>query len=181
LLKQQTLPFAFAMAQVDRRRWGEIARGRNLRAGECFGGNVLECARRGDADSRRALVAEVKARTAAVSVPEALIDLDCGATLRTEGRARRCEDSVRSPIAVPACLRNRSVDWKPALQSRQVRGPVFCATRRQNYSHRSASRINDASAKPRCSHERLYLRRFARRSPESVMSIQSAVAPRCGE
>ena len=35
------------------------------------GGNVLECARRGDADLRRALVAEVKARTAAVSVPDA--------------------------------------------------------------------------------------------------------------
>jgi hypothetical protein len=48
------------------------------------GGNVLECARRGDADLRRALVAEVKARTAAVSVPEALIDLDCEAFARAK-------------------------------------------------------------------------------------------------
>src|SRR5215472_4023876 len=48
------------------------------------GGNVLECARRGDADLRRALVAEVKARTATVSVPEALIDLDCEAFARAK-------------------------------------------------------------------------------------------------
>ena len=48
------------------------------------GGTVLECARRGDADLRRALVAEVKARTATVSVPEALIDLDCEAFARAK-------------------------------------------------------------------------------------------------
>jgi hypothetical protein len=38
--------------------------------------------------------------------------------------------------------------------------------------YRSASRIKDGSAKPRRSHERVYLRRFGRRSPESVMSIK---------
>jgi hypothetical protein len=48
------------------------------------GGNVLECARRGDADLRQALVAEVKARTAAVSVPKTLIDLDCEAFARAK-------------------------------------------------------------------------------------------------
>jgi len=48
------------------------------------GGNMVKCARRGDADLRRALVAEVKARTATVSVPEALIDLDCEAFARAK-------------------------------------------------------------------------------------------------
>ena len=45
---------------------------------------MLECARRGDADLRQALVAEGKARTATVRVPEALIDLDCEAFARAK-------------------------------------------------------------------------------------------------
>jgi len=64
---------------------------RYLRSGEHdplfgarIGGNMLECARRGDADLRQALVAEVKARTATVRVPEALIDLDCEAFARAK-------------------------------------------------------------------------------------------------
>jgi hypothetical protein len=40
-------------------------------------GSVLERIQRGDADLHRALASEVKARTAGVSVPEALIGLDC--------------------------------------------------------------------------------------------------------
>jgi hypothetical protein len=40
-------------------------------------GSVLERIQRGDADLRRAFASEVKARTAGVSVPEALIGLDC--------------------------------------------------------------------------------------------------------
>jgi hypothetical protein len=35
-----------------------------------------------------------------------------------------------------------------------------------------ASLIKDGSAKPHCSHERLYLTRFGRRPPASVMSIK---------
>jgi hypothetical protein len=43
------------------------------------GGSALERIERGDADLRRALLSEVKARTTSVTVPEALIDLDCEA------------------------------------------------------------------------------------------------------
>jgi hypothetical protein len=41
------------------------------------GSNVLERIKRGDADLRRALLSEVLARTADVTVPETLIGLDC--------------------------------------------------------------------------------------------------------
>ena len=46
------------------------------------GHDPVERAKRGDADLRRALVSEVKARTARVIVPKALVDLDCEAFAR---------------------------------------------------------------------------------------------------
>src|SRR5215470_2628960 len=48
-------------------------------SGAWRGGSVLKRIQRGDADLRRALISEVETRTAGVSVPEALIGLDCKA------------------------------------------------------------------------------------------------------
>jgi hypothetical protein len=46
------------------------------------GHGLLDRAKRGDTDLRQALVSEVKARTARVTVPEALVGLDCEAFAR---------------------------------------------------------------------------------------------------
>src|ERR1700730_5536378 len=48
------------------------------------GGSVLERIQRGDSDLRRAVINEVKARTAGASVPKVLTGLDCKAFARTK-------------------------------------------------------------------------------------------------